>query len=207
MTQKSNISRELEQKANRFITLTLKEFGTEISEEFDRNFEREAFFNERWARRKFSDDESRGLLIRTGELRHSIREEVTGHSVIFSSDLPYAAIHNEGGTIIVTRRMKKYFWACYMEAIRKQQGGNKYFNRMTNGINGTRYMRRPPLEQTRLSVGRSMLDVAFYRAMALKKAGSKIVIPKRQFIGMHPEVERIIREIVIANTKKVFYNP
>lgn len=173
MTQKSNISRELEQKIGRFITLTLKDCGTEISEEFDRNFEREAFFNERWARRKFSDDESRGLLIRTGELRHSIREEVTGHSVIFSSDLPYAAIHNEGGTIIVTRKMKGYFWYLYRQ--------------LTNN-----YQREPTEE------------ALFCKRMALKRAGSKIVMPRRRFIGMHPEVERIIREIVEANLKETF---
>ena len=68
MTSKSDITQELERKIKRFISLTLKDVGTEIGEEFDRNFEREAFFNEHWARRKFSDDGSRGLLMRTGEL-------------------------------------------------------------------------------------------------------------------------------------------
>ena len=61
MSQKSDIARELERKVKRFIRLTLEDIGTEIGEEFDRNFEREAFFNEHWARRKFSDDERRGL--------------------------------------------------------------------------------------------------------------------------------------------------
>ena len=36
----------------------------------------------------------------TGELRRSIRVGVTGESVTFWSDLPYAAIHNDGGTEI-----------------------------------------------------------------------------------------------------------
>ena len=173
MTSKSDITQELERKIKRFISLTLKDVGTEIGEEFDRNFEREAFFNEHWARRKFSDDGSRGLLMRTGELRRSIRSETTGHSVIFSSDLEYAAIHNSGGTITVTGKMKGYFWDMY---------------RML-----TDNYKREPTE-----------EALFCKRMAMKRAGSKIVMPRRQFIGMHPEVERIIREIAENNTKEVF---
>ena len=107
MAQNSNITPELEQKVKRFIRLTLKDISVELGEEFDRNFEREAFFNEQWARRKFNNDESRGLLTREGTLRRSIKDgvSVTNHdSVIFSSSVPYAAIHNEGGTITVTAR-------------------------------------------------------------------------------------------------------
>lgn len=172
MAQNSNITKELERKVKHFISLTLKDIGTEIGEEFDRNFEREAFFNERWVRRKYNDDESRGLLIRTGALRRSIKTETTAHSVVFSSDLPYAAIHNEGGTITVTRRMKGYFWYMY--------------RLLTNNY------QREPTEEAR-----------FCKAMALKRVGSKITIPKRQFIGMHPEAERIIREIIETNSKEL----
>ena len=173
MTPNSNITRELERKIRRFISLTLKDIGMEIGEEFDRNFEREAFFNEHWARRKYNDDESRGLLIRTGALRRSIKTETTGHSVVFSSDLPYAAIHNEGGTITVTRKIKRYFWYLYRQL--------------------TDNYRRNPTE-----------EALFCKRMALKRAGSRIVMPCRRFIGMHPEVERIIREIVENNSKRIF---
>ena len=47
-------------------------------------------------------------------------------------------------------------------------------------------------------------EAKFCKIMALKKVGSKIIILKRQFIGMHPEAERIIREIVDANTRISF---
>ena len=47
-------------------------------------------------------------------------------------------------------------------------------------------------------------EAAFYKAMALKPVGSKIVIPKRQFIGRHAEVERILREIAETNMKQIF---
>jgi phage gpG-like protein len=173
MPQNSDTAKELERKVERFISLTLKDIGTKIGKEFDRNFEREAFFNEHWARRKYNDDESRGLLTRTGALRRSIKTETTGHSVVFSSDLPYAAIHNEGGAITVTRKMKRYFWYLYRQL--------------------TDNYRRPPTE-----------EAFFCKRMALKRAGSRIVMPCRRFIGMHPEVERIIREIVENNSKRIF---
>jgi phage gpG-like protein len=35
----------------------------------------------------------------TGKLRRSIRARVDGDKIVFTSDMPYAAIHNEGGTI------------------------------------------------------------------------------------------------------------
>lgn len=172
MAQNSNVTKELKQKVERFIRLTLKDISVEVKDEFDRNFERESFFNEKWARRKYNDDESRGLLTRTGTLRRSLKAETTGYSVIFSSDVSYAAIHNEGGTITVTRKMKRYFWYLY--------------RKLTDN-----YKRKPTME------------AEFYKRMALKRVGSKIIIPRRQFIGMHPEVERIIKEIVEINSKKL----
>ena len=44
----------------------------------------------------------------------------------------------------------------------------------------------------------------FYRGMALKPVGSKIVIPKRQFIGNHPELELAIEEIARKNMIEIF---
>ncbi|MBP4140176.1 hypothetical protein J3495_19100, partial [Flavobacterium sp. P7388] len=35
----------------------------------------------------------------------------------YSSSLPYASVHNEGGEIIVTQKMKSYFWAMYYKAL------------------------------------------------------------------------------------------
>ena len=40
MPQNSDTAKELERKVERFISLTLKDIGTKISGEFDRNFER-----------------------------------------------------------------------------------------------------------------------------------------------------------------------
>lgn len=202
MAQNSNITPELEQKVKRFIRLTLKDISVELGEEFDRNFEREAFFNEQWARRKFNNDESRGLLTREGTLRRSIKDgvSVTNHdSVVFSSSVPYAAIHNEGGTITVTHKMKRYFWYRYMLIMgskRSRPDKPKFTEKLQRKKNGELRDNRKNRELTE--------EAKFCKIMALKKVGSKIIIPKRQFIGMHPEAERIIREIAEANARTTF---
>lgn len=40
---------------------------------------------------------NRAILIRSGRLRRSIRARLSGKSIIFTSDVEYAKIHNEGG--------------------------------------------------------------------------------------------------------------
>ena len=192
MDKKEQILRDLQARIDRFIDCTLRDVRVELLDEFDKNFEREAFFNERWARRKYHDDRSRGLLVRTGKLRRSLRAEVTPRrSVRFFTDVPYAAIHNEGGTITVTRRMKNYFWVQYMTIVGSKNG--TFAPQLRRKKDGTL---RNDKRNRELSG-----EAAFYKAMALKPVGSKIVIPKRQFIGRHAEVERILREIAETNLK------
>ena len=75
----------------------LSDMRVELTEEFDKNFERKAFFTDKWKKRA-NPDAKGSLLIVTGTLRRSIRSEVRGNGVRFSSAVPYASIHNEGGT-------------------------------------------------------------------------------------------------------------
>ena len=88
----------------------LQDVRVELSDEFDRNFERQAFFNEKWQRRRSPTRPGGSILIDTGRLRQSIGSRTTDNSITFSSTLPYAAIHNDGGEIKVTAKMKRYFW-------------------------------------------------------------------------------------------------
>lgn len=89
----------------------LSDMRVELTEEFDKNFERKAFFTDKWKRR--ANPNAKGtLLMVSGTLRRSIKSEVRGNGVRFSSAVPYASIHNEGGkgTKSVkahTRRSKK----------------------------------------------------------------------------------------------------
>ncbi len=81
----------------------LDDMRVELSDEFDKNFERKAFFTEAWKKRK--DPNANGsLLVVTGQMRRSIKGTVQGDGVAFSSSVPYATVHNEGGTGYVTVR-------------------------------------------------------------------------------------------------------
>lgn len=75
----------------------LSDMRVELSDEFDRNFERKAFFSDKWKPR--AHDYPRGsLLIVSGAMRRSTQGEVSGDGVRFSSSEPYTSLHNEGGT-------------------------------------------------------------------------------------------------------------
>ena len=174
-------------ETQQLIRRILSDIRVELSDEFDRNFERQAFFNEAWERRHSPvRSENRALLTDTGALRRSIKSRTTADSITFYTELPYAAIHNDGGEIVVTRRMKRYFWHKYYEA-----AGS--FGRKKNGE------RRNDRRTRRFST-----EADFWRFMALKKAGSTIRIPRRRFLGAGPEVERIVRGIIEENLNEYF---
>lgn len=83
--------------ANKLKTDILNDLRVELSEEFDRNFERKAFFSDKWKPRAY-DYPKGSLLLVTCAMRRSTQGRVEGNGVRFSSALAYAAIHNEGGT-------------------------------------------------------------------------------------------------------------
>lgn len=102
--------------ANKLKADILNDMRVDLSEEFDRNFERKAFFSDKWKPR--AHNYPRGsLLMVSSALRRSIKggAETLENGVRFSSAVPYASIHNEGGKITVTAKMKRYFWAQFMK--------------------------------------------------------------------------------------------
>lgn len=141
----------------------LGDIRVELGDEFDQNFERQGFFSEKWQRRKSPIRGDGHILVASGDLRKSIRSRSDESSITFYSDLAYAGIHNEGGEIKVTARMKRFFWHKYYET--KDE---------------------------------------FWKAMALMKEGKTIKIPRRQFLGMAPEVETEVRKIIEDNLTQYF---
>ena len=178
---------ELRKLIKQFIRDTMQDIMVEGRDEFNRNFERQAFFNQAWARRgDYDTDTTRALLIKSGRLRKSITSRIEGDTIIYETTLPYASIHNEGGEITVTRRMKGYFWHLYREAAgsRRAKKNGELRNDKRN---------------------RRLSDAAhFFRAMALKPVGSTITIPCRRFIGEHPQFEALIHKIVTENFNNIF---
>ena len=87
----------------------LNDLRVELGDEFNRNFERQAFFSEAWTRRRSPTRPGGHILVDSGELRRSIQSRTTENSITFYTTLPYAAIHNDGGEIVVTAKMKRFF--------------------------------------------------------------------------------------------------
>lgn len=155
----------------------LTDVKVELSAEFDQNFTRKAFFDKKWKDRKRKGKGT--LLVATGKLRRSIRAKTSNTSVIWTSSEPYASIHNEGGEITVTKKMKRFFWAKYYEL-----GGK------------IKYKKNGQISKTSSKVS---AEAEFYKALALKPVGSKITIPERRFIGNHPKVKQTVENAVKEN--------
>lgn len=170
----------------KIIRRILEDIRVEMGDEFDRNFERQAFFSEAWARRKSPTRPGGSILTDTGNLRKSIGSRMTENSIVFYTTLPYAAIHNDGGEIKVTGKMKRYFWHKYYEATGS-------FGRRKDGT----------LRKDRCTV-QLTTEAEFWKFMALKKEGSTVKIPRRRFLGTSPEVEQAVREIIEENITEYF---
>ena len=93
----------------KIIARILQDIRVEMTDEFDRNFERQAFFSEAWQRRKSPTRPGGSILIDTGRLRRSVSSRTTENSITFYTDLSYAAIHNDGGEIRVTKKRKRSY--------------------------------------------------------------------------------------------------
>lgn len=157
---------EMARSIFRHIQVTAKTEGENF---FHESFRRQGWLDDSltpWAKRAH-DDSGRGILTKSGALNRSIKGRIAGNNIHFATDgnIPYARIHNEGGTITVTLRMKKYFWAMYIRAS----------GRISMRKDGSRRKTKANREISSKAM--------FYKAMAMKKVGTQIKIPKRQFMG------------------------
>jgi len=168
----------------KFYDNVLKDLKVELKDEFDRNFQRKAFFDKAWPKNKLINQRG-SMMMRNGHLRNSIESRIQGDKIIFSSSLPYASIHNEGGEITVTPKMKSYFWAMYY----KTSGG------MSKRKDGTASRNQ---RNQRLSI-----EAMQWKNLALMKVGQKLTIPERKFIGHHPQVNKMVKDVVGENLKGI----
>lgn len=170
-----------------FFNNILKDLKVELTEEFDRNFERKSFFGTPWAQTKGTNNRG-SLMLRSGDLRKSIESKLNNDGITFSSSLPYASIHNSGGSITITPNMKKYFWARYYQAVGKVKVKK----------DGTASKAKTSLTAN--------AQAQYFKSLALMKVGSKITIPQRQFLGHHPQIDTIVKQIVDENIKELNEN-
>lgn len=159
--------------------------GRAVRDSIRENFRKGGFYGMAWSpplRTSQGFDSGPGygpMLSSTNHLMMSTDYIPEAGRVMIQNTLVYAQIHNEGGEITVTDRMKKYFWSQYYK----------------RGLVGGMYSKAKG-KKNRQKAESISKEAEFWRAMALKKVGSKIKIPQRQFMGEHPEVEKIVRDII-----------
>lgn len=172
-------------------TLPVK-VGNEAINMFKDNFTDGGFFGSEWEqpiRRKLSFNGAKGqygpLLSGSSHLMRSFDKDTnTPGKVIIKNPVEYAAIHNEGGTITVTAKMKKYFMYRFIQtagSMKRTKGGKLSKNQRNQALSR---------------------EARFYLAMAHKKEGSTIRMPKRRFMGSHPVLAKKINDIIYNELKK-----
>lgn len=108
---RSGLDNAMKDIDNLFSTDTAYELANECVNDFMDNFNRQSFDNLPWEQ---STKEQGATLILSGQLRNSIRTlSASDNEFSIISDMDYSEIHNEGGTIMITDKMRKYFWAMY----------------------------------------------------------------------------------------------
>lgn len=167
-----------------FFKNIIQDIKVDLTDEFDRNFERKAFFDKMWEQNKIPNHRG-SLMMRSGKLRSSIGAKTTNNSITWSSSMPYASIHNQGGEIVVTAKMKRFFWAMFYKAngaVTKTAKGDARNNDRNKKLT---------------------VEAQIWKALAMQKVGAKMNIKQRQFIGDHPQVHQRIEHITNQNMKEV----
>lgn len=169
----------------RVIRNILRDIEVELTDEFDRNFERQAF-SLRHGNGEKSDpsrrSDTRGH--RRSSPEHLQCQEGQQHSFPLGSPggrHPQRRRGDKGN-----RTHEAVFWHKYYEATGS-------FGRKKDGT------RRNDKRTIQLST-----EAEFWKFMALMKVGRTIKIPQRKFIGTSPEVEATVREIIEENITEYF---
>nr|DAN24889.1 MAG TPA: tail morphogenesis protein [Caudoviricetes sp.] len=135
-------------------------------------------------RRQEAGDERKPLTSQRDHLMNSIDVVGAPGQVTVVNPVPYARIHNEGGTIhsqpTITPKMRKMAWAKAYSVARVSKGGK---------------LPKDLPEEARK-----------WRALALtkkEKLNIKIKMPRRQFIGESKELRVKINQIIINKLKEI----
>lgn len=100
---------QLERELSKFV----RAMGVEAKNHFVASFRNQGFTDrrlERWQRRRNNSDPGRAILVKSGNLRRSIRVLSTSiNEVTVGSMLPYAEIHNNGGQLRRGRMPRRQF--------------------------------------------------------------------------------------------------
>lgn len=135
------------------------------------------------------------LLSRRNRLYGSIGYKPGPGYVVIGTTLPYAAIHNDGGTVspTVTLKMRKFAWAMYYKALGTKGKKGRAAKNGGHGNTAGKKGATVPAEAER------------WKALALtRKQKLNITIPKRQFIGDSQELNAAINQKIAAELEQLF---
>lgn len=137
----------------------------------------------------FRDGAYGPLLSRTNNLLSSIRYEQSGpYKVrIFVNDktAPYGIYQNAGAEATVTEKSKRYFWHKYYEIA---------------GSIAT--IDKGAVRKSKRNISLSS-EASFWKNMALKRIGSRIRIPQRQFFEKSAQVEHLVNERIKKDMEQI----
>lgn len=159
--------------------------GRMAKDHYQDNFRKGGFVNnglKKWpvTKRQYSGSSSASaaygpLLSGRNHLFGSIKYVPADYRVKVANEVPYAAIHNEGGTVnpTVTPKMRRFAWAMYHKVTGREKNKRK----------------------TKKAGTKENAAAGFWKALALtKKQKLSIKIPKRIFLGESAELTRKINE-------------
>lgn len=141
------------------------------------NFSKERFREQGWRdralepwpkrKRDRKKDHGRAVLVKSGRLRRSIKSQITGFDITISTDVPYAAAHNEGFKGEVSDSVGEY--------TRKAHTRKGYTRKDGKAIKPT--------------------QVAAHKVGQFTRKRN-VDLPKRQFIGPSASLNRAVVKII-----------
>lgn len=164
--------------------------GRMAKDHFQENFRKGGFVNnglQQWpkTKRQLSGTSSAAaqygpLLSGRNHLFSSMKYTPSDYRVKVANEVPYAAIHNEGGIVnpTVTPEMRRFAWAMFYKSSGKKKG--KRGSILSNP------------------------DAERWKALALtKKSKLTVKIPKRQFLGESAELRKSINDKIEKELSKI----
>ena len=188
--------KQAEQKARKALEAAIVDVGNTAKVFFVESFRKQGWDDqsvERWKPRKKKtyrtrsgkvvDDTTRATLVKTGDLRRSIKRNPANRaalSIKISTDLAYAKIHNDGGTI------NKAGFAGLM-----------YYREVATNL-----ATRKTLKRFASTKGKKANRAT--HAMEVNVGAHTINMPKRQFMGDSYNLNEKVKAVIVKRLDKVF---
>lgn len=138
---------------------------------------------------KTANNAGRAILVQSGRLRRSIRIiNTTGNSVTIGSDVPYAAIHNNGGMVNTTQRIR----AHVRINSRRDQTGITGATEITN---------KKGISRTNIKWGKTATGISHVSEHTRKMSYR---MPRRRFMGESKYLSMQISRMIAAELNNVF---